>query len=286
MRRVDEGRGSRKRRAVLGLGLGALLLAGTIGAAKADEPLSYGDRAKAIIAQLLAKRDFKPESGCNHGEACAALLKQLRAGAFEVVEPTERSDRLDMPSYMSARRRCPAFDPAHIKASHRIFTATRNFAIYRLDIPRPRRGSDEVLVFRAQRYVVLEDARRAAAADDDEPMTLLPGTFVAIALPSCKFLSTAVAEDGDRFAKHNDIDDADHASELVWMGDRYFVLNLDPIAGPWQAKESWWYVLQLWDLGPHVDADRRKQRHIYSFGYKPAGAPVGFTRGTTQPNSG
>lgn len=270
---------------MLGLGLGALLLAGTIGAARADEALSYGDHAKAIIAQLLAGRDFKQESGCNRGEACAALLKQLRAGAFEVVEPAERSQRPDMPSYMSARRRCPAFDPAHIKASHRIFTATRNFAIYRLDIPRSQRGSEEVLVFRAQRYVVLEDARRAAA-DDEAPMTLLPGTFVAIAMPSCKFLSTAVAENGDRFAKHNDIDDADHASELVRMGGRYFVLNLDPIAGPWQAKESWWYVLQLWDLGPRADADRRKQRHIYSFGYKPAGAPVGFTRGTTQPSSG
>jgi hypothetical protein len=252
------------RRAQLGA-TAVLLLAAAIGTAEAQEQPDYAERAKGTIAQLLDGREFKPETGCERAEPCAALLAKLRAGQFAVVEPAERSERPDSPSYLKMRRKCPALDPTQIVASHRIFAATRNFAVYRLDPPRAARRGDEILVFRAQHYV----GRDARPAGSEEPPTLLPGTFTAMALPSCRLLSTAPAEDGDWFAKHNAIEDEDHASELLKIGERYFVLNLAPIAGPRQPKPSWWYTLELWDLGQHADADLRKQRRVYSFGYKP-----------------
>jgi hypothetical protein len=272
-------------RAWLSLGLVVGLLALPPAPAMADEA-AYGSRAKDTIMQLVAGREFKAESGCDRSEPCASLLARLRTGDFDVVEPAERSDRPDMPSYLKARKRCPRLDLAHVVAAHRRFTATRNFAIYRLDLPpRPAKGGEEVLIFRAQHYVMLE-GKGLAAEDGDESVAFWPGNFVAIGVPSCRFLSIALAEDGDRFAKHNAVDDTDYASELLKLGDRYFVLNLDPIAGPHQAKETWWYALQLWDLGTHGDADRRKQRHLYSFGYKPTAtslgddaAPLGLGRG-------
>jgi hypothetical protein len=257
----------------MGLAFSVWLLALPLGTATADDAPAYGARAKATIVQLLSGREFKEESGCDRSEPCASLLARLRRGDFAVVEPTERSERPDMPSYLSARKHCPKLDLAHVVAAHRTFTATRDFAIYRLDLPRATRGGDEVLIFRAQHYV-MRDGKRASG-DGDEPVAFWPGNFVAFGLPSCRFLSIALAEDGDRFAKHNAIDEADYASELLKIGDRYFVINLDPIAGPRQPKETWWYALQLWDLGSHADADRRKQRHVYSFGYKPAAAPTG-----------
>jgi hypothetical protein len=261
-------------RAWLGLGLGVGVLALPFGATAADDASAYADRAKVTIMQLLSGREFREESGCDRSEPCASLLARLRSGEFAVVEPTERSDRPDMPSYLGARKRCPKLDLAHVVAAHRSFTATRNFAIYRLDLPRPARSGEEVLVFRAQHYV-MRDGKGRAPGEGEESVAFWPGNFIAFGIPSCRFLSIALAEDGDRFAKHNAIDEADYASELLKFGDRYFVINLDPIAGPRQPKESWWYALQLWDLGSHADADRRKQRHVYSFGYKPIAAPTG-----------
>lgn len=289
MQRNVERRRSRWRRAWPSLGLSAVLLALPLAAPMAEEDSSYAGRAKATIIQLLAGREFKAESGCDRSEPCASLLTRLRDGEFEVVEPAETSDRPDMPSYLKARRRCPRLDLAHVKAAHRIFTATRNFAIYRLDPPRLAKGGDEVLIFRAQHYVMLE-GRGSAVEDGDEPVAFWPGNFVGFGYPSCRFLSIALAEDGDRFAKHNALEETDYASELLKFGDRYFVLNVDPIAGPHQARETWWYALQLWDLGPHADADRRKQRRVYTFGYKPVAAagdenasPLGISRGGPPP---
>jgi hypothetical protein len=285
MHGVIDRRNAGWRRARLSLGLAVGLLASPLAPAVADEAPAYGSRAKATIMQLVAGREFKAESGCDRSEPCASLLARLRTGDFAVVEPAERSDRPDMPSYLKARKRCPKLDLARVVAAHRTFTATRSFAIYRLDLPRPAKGSDEVLIFRAQHYVMLE-GKGPAAEDGDESVAFWPGNFVAFGVPSCRFLSIALAEDGDRFAKHNALDDTDYASELLKLGDRYFVVNLDPIAGPHQAKETWWYALQLWDLGTHADADRRKQRHVYSFGYKPTAtslgdgaAPFGLDRG-------
>jgi hypothetical protein len=260
------------RPAWLGLALSVGLLALPLDAATADDAPAYADRAKATIVQLLSGREFREESGCDRSEPCASLLARLGRGDFAVVEPTERSERPDMPSYLSARKHCPKLDLARVVAAHRTFTATRNFAIYRLDLPRPARGGDEVLIFRAQHYVMRDGNH--APEDGDERVAFWPGNFVAFGLPSCRFLSIALAEDGNRFAKHNAIDETDYVSELLKIGDRYFVINLDPIAGPRQPKETWWYALQLWDLGSQADADRRKQRHVYSFGYKPA-APTG-----------
>jgi hypothetical protein len=258
----------------LRIALVAALVAAPLGAAGAGEAPSYADRAKTVIAGLLAGRDFTPETGCNAGAPCAALLARLRAGDFSVVVPAERSDRPDMPSYLRERRQCPGLDPARVTVAHRIFAATRNFAAYRLDPAREgRRHGEEILVFRAQHYVGLGGHRGAAAAD--EPAAFLPGTFVAIGLPSCRFLATAQAEDGDWFAKHNAVEDGDHASELLWLDGRYVVLNLAPIAAPRQPKASWWYMLELWDLGAHADADLRRQRRVYAYGYKPGASPLG-----------
>jgi len=147
---------------------------------------------------------------------------------------------------------------------------------YRLDLPQRGRGG-EILVFRAQHYVLL-DGRRGAVASADGSETLLPGTFIAMGVPNCRLLATARAEDGDWFAKHNIVEDGDHASELLRLDGRYIVLNLTPIAAPRQPKPNWWYMLELWDLGAHADADLRQQRHVYSFGYRPSVPPLGVSR--------
>jgi len=187
-----------------------------------------------------------------------------------VVEPIEHSNRLDMPRYLALRQRCPWLDLARVKTAHRTYTATRNFAIYSLEAPRA--SGEEIVVFRAQHYVDLDGRRSGATAG--APTAPWPGAYTAIELPHCRMLSTALAEDGDHFARHNKVEDADHASELLKIGDHYFVLNLVPIAGIKQPKETWWYALELWDLGPRADADLHHQRHVYSYGAKPAAPPA------------
>ncbi len=257
------------RRMRLVLVLSALLFARP--AVAAEDPSSYAERAKAIIGHLLEGHDFKPEAGCDEASACAALLTQLRSGAFEVIAPDERSERADMPTYLKVRRTCRGLDLAHITAAHQISTATRNFALYRLDVTRPGRKGEAIFVFRAQHYVAT-GGRRAGEDEADEPRVVWPGAFVAFGFPSCRTLSNAISTEGNWFAKHNVVDEDDHASELLKLGDRFFVLNLEPIAGPAQPKETWWYALELWDWGAHADADLRKRRHIYSFSYRPTAA--------------
>lgn len=261
------------RRAAMGAMLALAALCTEASAAAEDAPTAptYGERAKAAILDLVAGRVFKPERGCDRPASCAPLLAALRAGKFSVVEPREHSDRADMPSYLALRQRCPSLDLAHVKTQHRLYTATRNFAMYYLDLPRAGSG-DEVVIFRAQHFIAVEGRPRG-----NEATAPWPGAFTAISLPSCRMLSTALAEDGDRFARHNKIEDADHASELLKINDRYVVLNLVPIAGERQPKERWWYDLELWDLGPRADADLHHERHVYSFSYKPpaADAPQG-----------
>lgn len=284
MERPSEYRDRWRRRWRLRLVFAATLVAAPLAGSEAGEAPSYAERTKSVILGLLAGRDFAPEAGCEPAAPCAALLGRLRAGDFTVVEPVERSDRPDLPSYLRARRQCPGLDPARITAGHRIFAATRNFAAYRLDAPRPGRG-EEVLVFRAQHYVQL-DGRGAAAAGADGSASLVPGTFISMGMPSCRLLAAARAEDGDWFAKHNLVEDGDHASELLRLDGRYVVLNLAPIAAPRQPKPNWWYTLEIWDLGAHADADRRQQRRVYSFGYKPAAAPLGVSRAAAPSSPG
>ena len=229
-------------------------------AAKADETLSYGERAKTIILKLVQGRSFAPTQGCEDAAPCNELLARLHAADFSVVAPAELSDRLDMPDYARVRKHCPGLDPLHITFAHRVYAPTHGFAVYRLDLPSTRKSADEILIFRAQHYVPV-----GGTAEFEEKTPLTPGTFVSIGLRGCRLLSTARAEDGDWLAKHNAIGDSDHASELLTFGGRYVVLNLAPIAAPRQPKANWSYALELWDLGPGADADRRKRRRVYSF---------------------
>jgi hypothetical protein len=254
---------------------GALAMLPLAGAAAGEAP-GYAERAKAVIAGLLTGRDFTPETGCGGEAPCAGLLARLRAGDFTVMAPAESSDRPDLPSYLRLRKRCPGIDPARVTVAHHTFSATRNFAAYRLDGPRPQRKGEEILVFRAQHFVV----RDGAAA---EAVTLLPGTFVAVSLPGCRMLATARSEEGDWFAKHNEVEETDHASELLRLDGRYVVLNIVPVAAPRQPKSSWWYTLELWDLGAHADADRRHERRVYAFRYKPGAAASGTSRAVGTP---
>lgn len=281
MEKASEDRERRRQRWRLCTALAAALTGVPLAASVAGEAPSYAEHAKTVILRLLADRDFTPEAGCAPASFCAGLPARLRAGDFAVVEPVERSERPDMPIYLSARKRCPGLDPARITVAHHVFAATRSFAAYRLDLP--RRGGDETLIFRAKHYVQLA-ASGAVAATADGSATLLPGTFIAMSLRGCRLLAAARAEDGDWFAKHNLVAEDDHASELLLLDGRYVVLNLAPIAAPGLPKPSWWYALELWDLGAHADSDRRGQRHVYSFGYKPAHLPLGIS-GAALPSS-
>lgn len=246
--------------------LGALLAAPPAKAEPGEAP-AYAEGAKTVIAQLLAGRDFKPGGGCGPAAPCAALLARLKAGDFAVVAPDERSDKPDLPSYLSLRKHCPNLDPVRVTLAHHTFAATRNFAAYRLELPRQKRRNEEILVFRAQHYTALHPDRSAAVAADDS--ALLPGTFAAISPSGCRLLATVPTEDGDWFAKHNAIADGDHASELLLLDGRYVVLNIMPIAAPHQPKSSWWYTLELRELGLPADKGPRHQRPVYSFGYRP-----------------
>lgn len=268
--------GRERRRQAIGLAFAAALIAVPVGASRAGEPTSYADHARATIAALLKGRDFAPEDGCKGGPACAKLLKALRLGDFDVVTPAEQSDRPDLSDYLNLRRHCPKLDPLRVTLAHRIYMATRDFAVYRVHVSGTGRGSgNDVLVFRGEHYV--EAGGRGSPAPNTSKTALIPGTYVSLNPRGCRLLATARAEDGDWLAKHNAIGDDDHASELLQLGGSYFVLNIAPIAGPQQPKASWWYTLELWDLGPHVDAARRHEQHVYSFGYKP-GAPAGGRR--------
>jgi hypothetical protein len=268
-------------RALVVLGLVALLGAATAPRAGAAEAPGYAGQAKSTILRLVAGRLFKPQSGCDKAAACAALLARLSAGDFTVVAPVEQSQAPDLPSYERLRRRCRSLDPLRMTLSHHIYAATRGFAAYRLNPPGRARPGSEILVFRGQHYAMVEPRGQAAAGTED-PATVLPGTFVVVSMPGCRLLATAQAEDGDRFAKYNDVGAEDHASELLELDGHYVVLNLTPVAGPHQPKASWWYTLTLCDLGPHADADLHHQHHDYIFSYKPEADLAGGAKHAAQ----
>jgi hypothetical protein len=254
----------------LALVLAAALLAAAPGAALAEEASAYQARVKATLLRIIAGREFKPTVGCSDNlkklQVCAGLIERLRSGAFTVFEPIEQSDHADMPSYRRLRNKCSKIDPAHLRASHHITVATRNFAMYKLDVPKRMIGGDEILVFRAQHYLISDNGPIAKGPD---ARVIWPGQFVAVGYPSCRQFSNATAQEGERLAKHNVIGPDDYLSELVKIGDRYFVLNLDPVAGPNQPKVVWWYDLELVDWGVHADADLRHDRRTYGFSYRP-----------------
>jgi len=253
----------------------AMLLAVASGPAAAEEAWAgetsgYEQHVKATLQRIISGREFKPGTGCSDNlqklGICAALIARLRSGNFTVFEPMEQSDRADMPSYRRIRNKCSRLDPLHLRASHHITVATRNFAMYKLDVPKHLIGGDEILVFRAQHYLISDNGPVYKGAD---ARVIWPGQFVAIGFPSCRQFSNATAQEGDHLAKHNIVGPDDYLTELVKIGDHYFVLNLDPVAGPNQPKVVWWYDLELWDWGPHADADLRHARRVYGFSYRP-----------------
>ncbi len=256
--------------------MAALLAAG----AWAEPSDSYADRAKTTLLQLLQGRTFKPNVGCRENvpreepQFCAALLDKLRAGDFEVVEPGERSTKPDMPSYLRARKKCRKLDLVHMEVSAGAMTspglATRNFAMYRLRIADSAPQRDEVLVFRAQHYV-MGIGDEVVKDDSGNPIPLWPGQFVAFGFPSCRELASANSEEGEPLAggMGNNVRDDEWLSELLKIGNSYFVANITPIAEPHQQRERWYYTLELWDWGSLADADAKHRRRIYSFNYEP-----------------
>src|ERR1700736_288983 len=119
----------------LAVGFAAAVWCGAA-AVRAQDAGGYSERVKAVLARVMAGREFKPGAGCDKIELCGQLIKQLRAGDFSVVEPIERSERPDMPSYRRIRQKCAKVDPLHLRAARHINVATRNFAMYRLDVPK------------------------------------------------------------------------------------------------------------------------------------------------------
>jgi hypothetical protein len=246
-----------------------LALLGAPAAARAQDAAGYSERVKAVLARVMAGREFKPGAGCDKIEFCNTLIAQLRAGDFSVIEPIERSDRPDMPSYRRIRQKCAKVDPLHLRAARHINVATRNFAMYRLDVPKQVIGGDEILVFRGEHYIPVDLPRTGR-----EERAVWPGMFVAVGFPSCRQFSNATAQEGDRLARHNSVNENDFLSELVKVGNRYYIINLDPIAAPNQPRAVWWYDLEMWDWGPRADADLRHGRHVYSFSYRPVSVSV------------
>jgi hypothetical protein len=248
-----------------------VILGYVAGGARAQQLESHEARVKSALSRIFANRDFKPGNGCTdlkQLENCDFLIDQLRAGTFSVVEPIESSDRPDMPSYRLIRAKCDSLDPLHMRASHHVNVATRNFAMYRLNVAKRLVGGDEILVFRGMHYVVADEGPIDRSPD---ARAVWPGQFVAIGVPSCRQFSNATAQEGDKLAKHNLLRDDDYLAELVKIDDRYFVLNLDPVAGPNQPRVLWGYDLELWDWGVHADADLRHDRHLYVFSARPSG---------------
>lgn len=253
------------------VGLAAALLCAPA-AARAQDSAGYSERVKAVLARVMAGREFKPGAGCDKIEFCTNLIALLRAGNFTVLEPIERSDRPDMPSYRRIRQKCAKVDPLHLRAARHINVATRNFAMYRLDVPKQTIGGDEVLVFRGEHYIPVDLPRTR------EERAVWPGMFVAVGFPSCRQFSNATAQEGDRLARHNSVNENDYLSELVRVANRYYIINLDPIAAPNQPRAVWWYDLEMWDWGPRADADLRHGRHVYSFSYRPVSVSVTETQ--------
>jgi len=243
---------------------------------------SYADRVKSMLLHLLQGRDFEPNVGCSSNvpnedpQLCASLMTKLRAGDFDVLVPDERSTKPDMPSYLRARKKCRKLDFVHIETHAGAITtpalATRNFGIYKLDIANDRSHGHEVLVFRAQHYV-MGVGDEVVKDDQGNPMPAWPGQFVAFALPSCRVLSTAIADEGDWGNAGGDVRPGEWLSELLKIDHEYFVINIIPITGQKDERSRWYYNLELWDWGADADADARHRRQLYTFVYKPAAAP-------------
>src|ERR1700686_974622 len=51
-------------------------------AVRAQDAGGYSERVKAVLARVMAGREFKPGAGCDKMELCDQLIKQLRAGDF------------------------------------------------------------------------------------------------------------------------------------------------------------------------------------------------------------
>src|ERR1700730_1674706 len=68
-------------------------------AVRAQDAGGYSERVKGVLARVMAGREVQPGAGCDKIDLCGQLIKQLRAGDFSVIEPIERSERPDMPSY-------------------------------------------------------------------------------------------------------------------------------------------------------------------------------------------
>ena len=229
-------------------------------AARADDANLYAKHAGEILARLLDQRDFKPEPECAPVERCEALLARLRAGAFDILAPSEQSDSPDLPSYRRLRQKCRNVDLVHIGVARHRLTATRNFAAYKLE---PTRRLGEVMIFRAEHYVA-GDAR----ASDAQPATW-PGAFVAVGIAHCRVLATATVEEGDRYAKHNPVAADEHLSELLMIDGQLFVLNLVPVIAGHEPKRAWWYKLSLSEWGALATFDQQRHRPHYEFSYRP-----------------
>src|SRR5260221_5354818 len=159
----------------------------------------------------MAGRDFKPGAGCDKIELCTLLITQLRAGDLSVIEPIERSERPDMPSYRRIRQKCAKVDPLHLRAARHINVATRNFAMYRLDVPKQLTGGDEILVFRGEHYGPMD---RPGGASREEP-AVWPGMFVAVRVPSCRQVSNATAHESDPLARPHSLKQDEYLNGLV-----------------------------------------------------------------------
>src|SRR5216684_3446796 len=172
----------------LAVGFAAALLCAPA-AARAQDAAGYSDRVKAVLARVMAGRDFKPGAGCDKIELCTQLITQLRAGDFSVIEPIERSERPDMPNYRRIRQKCAKVDPLHLRAARHINVATRNFAMYRLDVPKQLTGGDEILVFRGEHYVPV-DRPTGSRATTPSTRTIISANSSRSAIASSSSTST------------------------------------------------------------------------------------------------
>lgn len=188
---------------------------------------AYAAKARQVLVNLLANREFKPFrlSPPENQAQGVLLLQKLRSSDYEIVAPFEWSTgRPDLPTYMAARKRCTAYDFEFIRVGRgQLLRATENFGMYEVSAGGAGSDAERLLVYRAERYVPhWDDWDRHRVRRDDEQM-IWGGNFFIFPADGC-----IVPEPESFYRQVDNMVRTKYFSEIVKINGKYFIVNLRP----------------------------------------------------------
>lgn len=194
----------------------------------AVDQAAYAAKARLVLANLLANRQFKPFrlSPPDVQDQGMLLLQKLRSSDYEIVAPFEWSTgRPDLPTYMAARKRCTEYDFEFIRVGRgQLLRATENFGLYEISARGTGGNAERLLVYRAERYVPhWADWGRHRVRRDNEEM-IWGGNFFIFTADGC------IVSEPESF--HRQVDGMARErnfSEIVKINHEYFIVNVWPV---------------------------------------------------------